>query len=198
MPIIALDGDGVLLDYNSAYALAWQRAFGVLPALKDPQGYSPLDRYHVPRLDAQQVEVLRCAMDGQFWSNMNAIEGAVQACKTLSEAGYELVCVSAVKDEFRDARLNNIQRLGFPIERVFATPRSGDSDASPKAAALAQLKPVAFVDDYAPYLRGIPQDLHAALLLRDPNGSPNHGEALQLADSTHTDLAAFAHWWLNR
>jgi phosphoglycolate phosphatase-like HAD superfamily hydrolase len=26
--IIALDADGVLLDYNLAYASAWQRAFG--------------------------------------------------------------------------------------------------------------------------------------------------------------------------
>jgi phosphoglycolate phosphatase-like HAD superfamily hydrolase len=198
MPIICLDGDGVLLDYNWAYALAWQRAFGSLPVMKDPLGYSPLDRYDIPRLDAQKRDVLRAAMDEQFWSNMNAIEGAVQACNALSKAGYELVCVSAVKDEFRNARLSNIQRLGFPIERVFATPKSGDSDASPKASALAKLKPVAFVDDYAPYLRGIPQDLHAALLLRDPNGSPNHGEALLLADSTHANLAAFTKWWLNR
>src|SRR5258708_10635187 len=27
-PIIALDADGVLLDYNRAYAGAWERAFG--------------------------------------------------------------------------------------------------------------------------------------------------------------------------
>jgi hypothetical protein len=40
------------------------------------------------------------------------------------------------------------------------------------------------------------QDLHAAL--REPNSSPNVGNALQLADSTHTNLAAFAQWWLKR
>lgn len=29
-PIIAVDADGVLLDYNRAYANAWERAFGSL------------------------------------------------------------------------------------------------------------------------------------------------------------------------
>lgn len=28
-PVIALDGDGVLLDYNLAYAKAWERATGI-------------------------------------------------------------------------------------------------------------------------------------------------------------------------
>jgi hypothetical protein len=31
-PLIAPDGDGVLLDYNLAYAKAWERAFPVLLA----------------------------------------------------------------------------------------------------------------------------------------------------------------------
>lgn len=29
--VIALDADGVLLDYNLAYAYAWKNAFGVMP-----------------------------------------------------------------------------------------------------------------------------------------------------------------------
>jgi len=35
-PIIALDADGVLLDYHHAYARAWAEAFGHPPALRDP------------------------------------------------------------------------------------------------------------------------------------------------------------------
>jgi hypothetical protein len=35
--IIALDADGVLLDYNFAYAKAWERVFGALPEERNPQ-----------------------------------------------------------------------------------------------------------------------------------------------------------------
>ena len=34
--IIALDADGVLLDYGLAYASAWQKAFGTYPGERDP------------------------------------------------------------------------------------------------------------------------------------------------------------------
>lgn len=47
-PIVALDGDGVLLD-NSAYRAAWARAFGTLPRLRDPNAYWPIDRWEVRR-----------------------------------------------------------------------------------------------------------------------------------------------------
>ena len=44
METIALDADGVLLDNHSAYRNAWQRAFGVLPDVRDPNAYWPIDR----------------------------------------------------------------------------------------------------------------------------------------------------------
>ena len=37
--IIALDCDGVLLDYDRAYASAWQRAFGEFPREVEPLAY---------------------------------------------------------------------------------------------------------------------------------------------------------------
>jgi hypothetical protein len=55
---------------------------------------------------------------------------------------------------------------------------------------------VAFVDDYLPYFAGIPRQVHAALILREPNGSPNVGPDLENIDSRHQDLAGFADWWL--
>ena len=47
-------------------------------------------------------------------------------------------------------------------------------------------------------LRGLPANVHTALVLRAPNGSPNIGPDLSLADSVHQDLAAFADYWLAR
>jgi hypothetical protein len=105
--------------------------------------------------------------------------------------------VSAIEAQFEAARLQNLRDCGFPIARVLATSHS-NAGVSPKAAALREIKPVAFVDDFLPYLRGIPAEIHAALVLREPNGSPNVGDDLVLAHSQHAHLADFTEWWLSR
>ena len=196
-PLIALDADGVLLDFHLGYASAWQRAFGHAPAERDPLAYWPMDRWQVERLDATQRSVFRAAFDEHFWTTVPAIAGAVDACHRLQRAGFDLVCVSALEREFEAARLRNLRDLGFPIERVIAT-GNAEGERSPKADTIEQLRPVAFVDDYVPYMRGVPGHVHTALVLRAPNGSPNVGVDMALAKSVHADLAGFADHWLAR
>lgn len=196
-PLIALDADGVLLDFHLGYASAWERAFGQAPAEKDPLAYWPMDRWQVERLDPPRRAQFRAAFDEQFWTSVPAIAGAVDACHRLHDAGYELICVSALELEFEAARLRNLRNLGFPIERVIATGNAA-GERSPKADTIEALSPLAFVDDYVAYLRGVPAHVHTALIMRAPNGSPNVGADMALAKSTHDDLAAFADHWLAR
>ena len=196
-PVIALDADGVLLDFHLGYADAWRRAFGEAPRERDPLAYWPMDRWHVDRLDDAGRAHFRRFFDETFWTTVPAIAGAVDACHRLHDAGLELVCVSALEAPFESARLRNLRDLGFPIERVIAT-GNAPGERSPKADAIAELTPEAFVDDYLPYLRGLPAHVHTALVLRAPNGSPNIGEEMHLARSVHDDLGAFATHWLER
>ncbi|HEY4959024.1 MAG TPA: HAD family hydrolase [Caldimonas sp.] len=196
-PLIALDADGVLLDFHLGYAGAWQRAFGAAPVERDPQAYWPMDRWHVERLDEAGRLHFRRHFDDQFWSSVPAIEGAVAACQRLHDAGYDLVCVSALEAEYENARLRNLRNHGFPIERVVATGNAA-GPLSPKAEAIATLDPLAFVDDYLPYLRGMPGHIHTALILRALNGSPNAGDEMASVDSTHADLGGFVDHWLSR
>ena len=196
-PLIALDADGVLLDFHLAYAGAWARAFGKAPTERDPLAYWPMDRWKVERLDEKKRVQFRASFDEHFWATVPAIEGALEACHRLHDAGFELVCVSALELEFEAARLRNLKQLGFPIERVIATGNEA-VERSPKADAITELHPVAFVDDYLPYMRGVPRDVHTALVLRAPNGSPNVGHELVLAKSVHQDLAGFTEHWLRR
>ena len=196
-PTIALDADGVLLDFHLGYAGAWARAFGVFPPERDPQAYWPMDRWHVERLDAERRVSFRAYFDKEFWSTVPAIEGAVSACTRLHDAGFDLICVSALDAEFESARLHNLRAHGFPIERVIATGHA-EGDRSPKAEAIELVKPVAFVDDYLPYFRGMPSHVHTALILRAPNGSPNKGPEMEAVHSIHADLAEFAEAWLTR
>jgi phosphoglycolate phosphatase-like HAD superfamily hydrolase len=194
-PVIAVDADGVLLDFNLGYAGAWQRAFGVHPKERDPLAYWPHEQWEVEMLEGERWQHFLRHFDEGFWSSVPALNGALAACHRLHDAGIDLVCVTALDLCFEKARLRNLRELGFPIERVIATGNAGELQ-SPKADAIAALRPQAFVDDYLPYLRGVPADVHAALIVRSPNGSPNVGDDLRLAHSTHTDLAAFAAAWL--
>lgn len=195
-PILALDADGVLLDFHLGYAAAWERAFGERPRERDPHAYWPMDRWEVDRLDRERMQRFKAEFGEHFWSTVPAMAGAIEACHRLHDAGHTLVCVSALELRYQAARLRNLRDLGFPIERVIATGHD-NADRSPKAAAIDELRPAAFVDDYLPYLRGVRDDVHTALVIRAPNGSPNTGDELRLARSVHQDLAAFADHWLN-
>lgn len=195
--VIALDADGVLLDYSEAYGRAWQRAFGEVPILQNAQAYWPIDRWGVPRLSGDRLDRFRTAFDEEFWSSIPPIPGAVEACQLLESNGYRLVCVTALARQYVGARAKNLNNLGFPIAEVIATGNDA-SVRSPKSLALGALKPVAFVDDYAPYMAGVDEHIHKAIIMRDPLGSPNTGPMLSYADSQHADLAAFATWWLER
>lgn len=147
--IIALDADGVLLDYNTAYRAAWERAFGDLPVLRDANAYWAIDRWAVSRLAGKELDQFRSSFDEKFWRTIPAIPNAVKACAELCAAGFELVCVSAIESQFQPARLQNLRECGFPIHRVIATSNKTNG-ASPKAQALRELNPVAFVDDFLP------------------------------------------------
>ena len=197
--LIALDGDGVLLDYANAYGQAWASFVGHEVKVIDPQAYFAHHRWGVPWLRGAELSGFQACFDTQFWSSIPAIEGALEACELLVKNGCELVCVTALHHEYRQARLANLQALGFPIQTVYTTPQvKGESlGRSPKADTLNELCPVAFVDDFLPYLRGISSPIHTGLVMRQPNGNPNDGQsALTMVGSVHTDLLDFARWWV--
>jgi phosphoglycolate phosphatase-like HAD superfamily hydrolase len=195
--IIAIDCYGVLLDYHEAYCRAWEKAFGVLPELKDPQAYWAIDRWAVYHLPQKELEHFHNQFDYEFWTTLKPIEGSVEACQKFSCAGYDLVCVTGLNMEHVSARLENLQKCDFPITRVVATGKSF-ANGNPKAATLASLNPEAYVDDYLPYLLDLPDTIHTAIVLRESNGSPNVGKNMNLVNSQHINFAAFAEWWLNR
>lgn len=195
--VITLDCDGVLLDYGAAYGSVWERSFGERVELKNARAYWPIDRWGVRHLSGAELKQLRAHMDELFWSTIPAINGAVQACAQLRSMGYTLVCVTAIASRYLAARRQNLQDLGFGIETVIAT----DADVyqeSPKAAVLNALRPVALVDDYAPYMVGVSASIHKALIDRDPQGSPNVGAALAQVDSVHASLNAFVKYWARK
>lgn len=190
----ALDADDVLLGYSAAYAEAWERAFGLRPELCNSKAYWPMDRWSVQRLQRVEVERLRRSFDETFWSTVPPAAGALETWHELVDQGYELICVTALATRFREARVTNLHELGFPLGDVLVVEDRGH-DQSPKAEVIRALNPVAFVDHFLPYHRGMPGHVHKALIVRDPDRSPNVGPELSIVDSQHKDLLAFSRAW---
>lgn len=182
---------GVLLDCNLAYASVWLQAFGVYPRERNPHAYWALYRWDIELLDGVWLVQFRENFNERFWEGLPVLPGATQACKDLTSAGYLLVCVSALSEQFAKACQRNLKRLGLPIEVVIATGKVAEG-RSPKADALHRLRPIALVDDYLPYMAGIRPCIHRALVTRDPNGSPNTGDSLLSVSSKHNNLREFS------
>ncbi|VTU42695.1 MULTISPECIES: HAD family hydrolase [unclassified Variovorax] len=193
--VLAIDCDGVKLDYNATYPRVWRAAFGSdLPRVRD-NCYHASNEYGVAFRDQAQKEQFFDAFDDRFWSTMEPLEGAVEGAKLLSAASWRIVCVSSMPKKYAGARHQNLQKLGFPVERVIATGR-GDDHRNPKLDAIADLQPAAFVDDLLENFDGISERVHRAWVDYQNVDSPNRGlEGKYPHDSVHRSLFEFAAWW---
>lgn len=192
--IIALDADGVLLNYNRAAYHVWTRAFGEEPAVKDPGAYHFRNAYEIdlsdPAVSSQYYRMF--AKTG--WSSMEALPHAVEGCLMLKDMGYELHVVSSMPNAFEKQRHSNLLDLGMPIVSVTATGR-GKGGGNPKMEALLAMEPVAFVDDLLSNFEGVHHKMHCALLHWDSVDNPNEAHEHGMKASTHPDMMHFAQYW---
>lgn len=193
-PLIALDADGVLLNYNMAFPRVHEKAFGKpLPKVRSAYHARNVYDLYLPKGTPGHDQFFAHFQD-EDWEAMPALEGAVEACHELHDAGYRLVCVSSMPPEFADARRRNFRALGFPIEQLIAVGRHGEGN--PKLEVIHELAPVAFVDDLASNFQGVHCGVHKALIEYGHFDSPNQELDPALADSQHGSLWHFAQWWL--
>jgi hypothetical protein len=81
------------------------------------------------------------------WRTMPIQDGALQACILLHQAGYELVCVTAMPAKFIEHRLENFRLHGFPIDKIISSGYDkANYNTNPKRKIIEDLHPVAFID----------------------------------------------------
>jgi hypothetical protein len=96
----------------------------------------------------EEHDQFNAAWDIEGWRIMSMHEGALEACHLLHTAGYELVCITALRDCFTEHRLENFRLHGFPIDRIINTSLGKDIPGkNPKKQAIEQLNPLILVDD---------------------------------------------------
>lgn len=190
--ILAIDADGVLLDYNVAYARAWEVAFGYYPKVRTPGATNVYEYWEIPVLAGPELRHLQSFFDDDFWSTIPPMPGAAVSCTALLDAGFELVCVTGLLECFKGARVENLRLHGIPIRDVYTADTTTRSHPNPKLNTLLALTPLAFVDDHEPYFYDVPATMHRALITNQVHSQPPG-----FADSTHADLPTFTQWWLN-
>ena len=171
--LIALDADGVLLDYNRQFGRVWERHFGQAPVCVEPKAYHATNYWGLTA--PATGDGFWDTFDREGWTTMPAMPGAVEACRRLVAAGHRLVCVTSMPVHRQEQRLANLRAEGFPIERVIATGPCANKTANPKLEAIQALRPDWFVDDELRKLKDLPS---VKCVLVDPGhpDSPNVGQ----------------------
>ena len=190
--LIGLDADGVLVHYNKAYGAIWNEFFQTELTVVEPNAYHATTYWGVedPPRDSGFWELFKT----KGWRSMVAMDGAVEACQRLHEAGHRLVCVTSMPEEQGPDRHFNLQALGFPIDEVIATGHSLAGN-NPKKEAIDQLKPHIFVDDELRKLKDL-EEVRCFLIDPIHPDSPNEGKNDDFIEARLHNLTAFADYLL--
>jgi FMN phosphatase YigB (HAD superfamily) len=192
--LIAIDADGVLLDYNPVFGIIWHKHFGEVITPKDSRAFWSTNYWGVE--EPQRGHAFWDTFNTHGWQLMQALPGAVEACQRLVAAGYELVCVTSIADDRAPIRLANLKSLGFPIDRVIGAGAVPHDAPAPKKVAIETLGPAWFIDDEIRKLSGFEHPPGLALVDSGSLDSPNRGMKHDHLDVVVPSLAAFAHWLL--
>lgn len=142
--------------------------------------------------EEEEIE-FRKNWEKEGWRTMSMHDGALEACFLLHNAGYELVCVTAMQERFTEHRLENFRTHGFPIDRIIGTGFHHDNfSKNPKKTVIEQLHPVVFVDDLRRNFNDI-QDVHTKMIFIDHQyiDDPNQHDNIYY-DAKYPSLLHFA------
>lgn len=154
-PLVAVDADGVLLNYEHHYRHLAEVALGrSFDREIDPEADHAAERYGIPRNPETWAKLAPLFAQGG-WRTLPALPGAVEAARLLQEQDVRLVCVSCLPEEFAIDRAENLMALGIHVDDVIAV-GAGAAGENPKRAVLESLAPDVFVDDWASNFEGLP------------------------------------------
>lgn len=158
MKVIALDVDGVLLNFTPAFDIAAEIVLGrKLPINKDEY---QMDHYHLAkRIGATNEDVEKIftyMIETRMYSNLEPLEGVKEALQAIREAGFKICLVTALAEEAKEQRLENLKnKLDFVPDEIHCV-----GMGLSKADKLRQVKPDVFADDRLQYLECAPEIYH--------------------------------------
>lgn len=171
-PIFLIDCDGVMLDYNEAFKVFYEKIYGVKLKLVNPKAYHATEMWGVGEMKREQYSHFKTESNKLgMWENMPALPGALEFVQKLSK-DFRIWCLTSMPTEFEEQRHNNLRNLGFPIEKVIATSRVGKEN--PKKKHVEEVGAAYFMDDLLQNFEGIETKKTKLVFLNwNSDNSPN-------------------------
>ncbi len=149
--VVALDIDGILLDFEGHWTNCARRILDWPDLKKLNEAYHLHDRYGISKADAHRVwDRFHHKVE---WANVPLYDHARDLVYALEDMGCQVWAVTSIRAEFHQARVDSLCGL-LPAGRVICVnPHHAPTE---KGAALRRIDAVAFLDD-------LPDNANAAL-----------------------------------
>lgn len=144
---VALDCDGVLLDFLTHFKTIGEYALG-RELIDSSNVYDLSARYGLTSDERSRIMHIFEKENG--WSNLPSLDGALDSAKELQEAGHRVIVVTAIEEQFRTARLSNLAHFGFVPDHMYCV---GTQHGHTKSDAYKEEMPHVIVDDRLVYLQ---------------------------------------------
>lgn len=159
-PIVALDGDMVLLHFNDSVATFLDGRlkndgshYNIIKQMDNQ--FDCTHAYNITKDDVAWVKT-----QPEFWSQCHPIPKADELVSRLFLAGVDVVVVTTMNPAMWRERLNNLWDNGIYVNDVIATKNFRDPNVpNPKLAIIKQLNPICFVDDLTENLIDLPPNI---------------------------------------
>lgn len=157
---IALDVDGVLLNFMPVFDKAAEMVLGYKPTIY--QDEFNMDHYYLTsRINVDQSkidEILDYMLETRMYANIPALKGAKEAIEKIKEEDFDIYIVTALPERAKEMRLENLlNELNLVPKEIFCV-----GMGLSKGDALKLLRPDIFIDDRIEYLASGPDVFHLA------------------------------------
>ena len=157
---IALDVDGVLLDFTKASDDYMKKHFGKEPIILIDDfnlSITSMQKRYGLNSDKDVLLLLDEMVANGFYKNIPAFKGVKEAVEKIKEKNFKIVIITAIHDGAKEDRLVNLlNEVNLIPDEIFCV-GMGKS----KSQIIADLKPDIFVDDRMKYLKGGDKVFHS-------------------------------------
>lgn len=191
MKKIALDCDGVILDYNQTWGkiLATFLNKEVLPKKVAYFAHNVFD-YH---LSENETKKFYDMFHEHGWCQMQALQGALKAINILQKKNFDIHIVTSIPQSAHLYRKNNLQHLGIDFSSLHTV--GFQHNINMKKDIINVIEPIYFVDDLLQNFEGVKPTTNCVLINIEGEDNPNYlyQEKNRIAlHSTHNCLLDFA------
>lgn len=184
---VALDCDGVLLDFVSHFKNIGHAALG-RPLEDLCNVYDLTKRFGLSNDERSKIMNLLNTDSG--WSDLPDLPGAISSAISLQEAGHRVIVVTAIDEAHKMSRLFNLATYGFRPDEIYCI---GSHSGHTKADVYKEEQPHAVVDDRLVYLNEAKTTIvrQEVELVWVNDEIPQDGLT---PDFVHHEVSAFSNW----